>query len=127
MLSNRFLTNKLSQEKLLFNCLHLFVSPGLGSLLSLNSVPGDVNPYLFFYSDNKYTCCLSAYKRGEALASVAQWIEHGPVNQRVTGSIPSQGTCLVCRPGPQWGTHEKQPHIDVSLPLSFPSLLSKNE
>ena len=36
-----------------------------------------------------------------ALAGVAQWIEHGPKNQRVTGLIPSQGTCLGCRPGPQ--------------------------
>ena len=35
-----------------------------------------------------------------ALAAVAQWIEHWPANQRVTGSIPSQGTCLGCRPGP---------------------------
>ena len=29
-----------------------------------------------------------------ALAGVAQWIEHGPVNQRVAGSIPSQSTYL---------------------------------
>ena len=36
-----------------------------------------------------------------ALAGVAQWIEHGPANQRVTGSIPSEGTCLGFRPGPQ--------------------------
>ena len=36
-----------------------------------------------------------AYKRNrDALAGVAQWIECQPVNQRVTGSIPSQGTCL---------------------------------
>ena len=35
------------------------------------------------------------------LAGVAQWIEHWPANQRVTGLIPSQGTCLGCRPGPQ--------------------------
>ena len=41
-------------------------------------------------------------------------------NQRVTGSIPSQGTCLGCGPGPQWGPRERQPHIDVSLPLFFP-------
>ena len=34
------------------------------------------------------------------LAGVAQWIEPGPANQRVMGSIPSQGTCLGCRPGP---------------------------
>ena len=32
-----------------------------------------------------------------ALASVAQWIEHRPVNQRVASLIPSQGTYL----GPQ--------------------------
>ena len=37
----------------------------------------------------------------EALAGVAQWIERQPVNQRVTTLIPSQGTCLGCRPGPQ--------------------------
>ena len=36
-----------------------------------------------------------------ALAGVAQWIEHGPENQRVASLIPSQGTCLGCRPGPQ--------------------------
>ena len=46
------------------------------------------------------------------------------VNQRVTGSIPSQGTCLGCEPGPQWGPCERQPHIDISLPLSLPSQLS---
>ena len=34
-----------------------------------------------------------------ALAGVAQWIEHWPVNQRVACSIPSQGTCLGCGPG----------------------------
>ena len=38
---------------------------------------------------------------GGALAGVAQWIESWPVNQRVTGSIPSQGTCLGCWPGLQ--------------------------
>ena len=36
-----------------------------------------------------------------ALASVAQWIERKPANQRVAGSIPSQGTFLRCEPGPQ--------------------------
>ena len=52
-----------------------------------------------------------------ALARVAQWIEHQPANQRVTGSIPSQGTCLAYGPGPQKRVCERQPHIDVSLPL----------
>ena len=32
---------------------------------------------------------------------VAQWTEGRPVNQRVSGSIPSQGTCLACGPGLQ--------------------------
>ena len=35
------------------------------------------------------------------LAGVAQWIERGPVNRRVMGSILSQGTGLGCGPGPQ--------------------------
>ena len=55
-----------------------------------------------------------------ALAGVAQWIEHWPVNQRVTGSIPSLGTHLGFRPGPQWRVQERQPHIDVSLLLFLP-------
>ena len=29
------------------------------------------------------------YLKKIALAGVAQWIEHGPANQRVAGSIPS--------------------------------------
>ena len=40
-------------------------------------------------------------RQPHALAGVAQWIERGPVNQGVASSIPSQGTCLGCRPGPQ--------------------------
>ena len=51
------------------------------------------------------------------LVGIAQWIECGPVNQRVTSLIPSEGTCLGCGPGPQKGACKRQPHIDVSLPL----------
>ena len=60
-----------------------------------------------------------------ALAGVAQWIDCQPANQRVTGLIPGQGTCLGCGPGPHLGVCEGQPHTDVSLPLflpPFPSL-----
>ena len=59
------------------------------------------------------------------LAGVAQWTEHRHVNQRVAGSMPSQGTCLGCGPGPQQGTCKRQPRTDVSLPLflsPFPCL-----
>ena len=56
------------------------------------------------------------------LAGVAQWTECRHVNQRVAGSIPSQGTNLGCGPGqvPSSGAREKQTHIDVSLPLFLP-------
>ena len=49
-----------------------------------------------------------------ALANVAQWIECWPVNQKVTGSIPHQGTCLGGGLVPQLGACKRQP-IDVSL------------
>ena len=58
-----------------------------------------------------------------ALAGVAQWIEHGPANQRVVGSIPSPGHMLGFLAGSPLGVRETQPHIDVSLPL-FRLLLS---
>ena len=61
-----------------------------------------------------------------SLAGVAQWIECWPANQRVTSSIPSQGACLGCRPGPEQGAHESQPHIDVSLSLSLSLSLSRS-
>ena len=57
---------------------------------------------------------------GSALAGVAQWTECWPVNQGIASSVPSQGTCLGCGPSPQKGAHERQPHIDVSLPLFLP-------
>ena len=62
-----------------------------------------------------------------ALAGIAQWIECGPAKQRVTGSIPNQGTCVCCGPGSLWGAQERQPNIDVSLPLSLPLSLKINK
>ena len=37
----------------------------------------------------------------QVLAGVAQWTECQTTNQRVTGLILGQGTCLGCRPSPQ--------------------------
>ena len=62
-------------------------------------------------------CVCSTKIKHQGPAGVAQWIEHQPANQSVAGLIPSQGTCLVCRPSPQSGACKRQPHIDVSLPL----------
>ena len=36
------------------------------------------------------------------LTNVAQWVGHHPANQKVASSIPGQGTCLGCVPGPGW-------------------------
>ena len=52
------------------------------------------------------------------LAGVAQWTESWPANQRVASLVPSQGTCLGCRPGPQWGCTRGK-HTLMFLPLSF--------
>ena len=42
-----------------------------------------------------------------ALAGVAQWIVHGPVNWGAISSVPGQGTCLGCGLVPPWGGCEK--------------------
>ena len=58
------------------------------------------------------------------MAGVAQWIENRPVNQMVTGLVPSQGTCLGLRPRPQWGgVREATTHLCFSPSLSLSSLL----
>ena len=49
-------------------------------------------------------------KPSGALAGVAQWTEHWPVNQGVANSIPNQDTCLGCGPGLQWGACKRQLH-----------------
>ena len=54
------------------------------------------------------------------LTGVAQWVGCCPTNLNVTGSIPSQGTCLVFGLGPRLGACKRQ-LINVSLP-PFPSL-----
>ena len=59
---------------------------------------------------------------------VSQWIEHQPTNQRVTSSIPSQGTCLGVGQVPNRGHgRDNHPLMLLSLSFSFPSPLSKNK
>ena len=48
------------------------------------------------------------------LGGVAQWTERWPVNGKVAGPIPSQGTCLGCRPGPHFGVYERQPFMSLA-------------
>ena len=69
-------------------------------------------------------CSLNTIKLIYAPAGAAQWTEHQPANQRVAGSVSSQGTCLSCGPGPQRRACERQPHVDVSLLVFLPPCLS---
>ena len=48
----------------------------------------------------------------EALASLAQWIEHRSADWRVPGLIPVKGTCLGCGLDPQCGACRRQPIND---------------
>ena len=43
------------------------------------------------------------FKNPPALTDVAQLVGCHTAKQKVTSSIPGQGTCLGCRPGPQLG------------------------
>ena len=50
-----------------------------------------------------YADCI---KWTKTLTGVVQCIEHQPAYQDISSSIPSQGTSLGCRPGPQLGVWE---------------------
>ena len=65
-------------------------------------------------------CFMSMIKKiNDALADMAQWIEHLPENQRVIVWIPSQSTCLGSGPGPQQMACKRQPHTLMFLSISF--------
>ena len=79
--------------------------------------------YVYIFISKEHCVNIKSHKL--ALSGVAQWIECQPENQRVSGSVPNEGTCLGFEPGAQEETPKKQPHADVSLPvflLLFPSL-----
>ena len=78
----------------------LSVPSSLFSFLSLKSK----NKNIFKMTNNRAKFIetrLMHEKISLALAGVTQWIECWPSNQRVTSSIPSQGTYLGCKPCPQ--------------------------
>ena len=49
-------------------------------------------------------------------------LEHRPINQKVTGSIPGQGTCLGCGFSPQSGCIQEATDCYFCLTLMFLSL-----
>ena len=52
------------------------------------------------------------------MAGVAQLFGHHPANQKVTGSIPGQGTCRGCRFGPHSGCVQEATDQCFSLSLT---------
>ena len=77
-------------------------------------------------SESKSLC--GFFKRNYlALAAVAQWIECGPENQSIAGSIPSQGTCLVASYVPIRGCMRGNHTLMFHCSFSLPSPLSKNK
>ena len=58
---------------------------------------------------------------------MAQWIECWPDNQSVTGSIPSQGTCLGSSAGSQTEMRSSATHSKGLLEASFTRLLTMIE
>ena len=100
------------------------------NLTPLNPVVGSHSVIHWLYIQgqlfwSKYTNSLNKWlnKHIWALAAVAQWIEHWPVNLKVTGLIPNQGTCLVCGPGSSWGSLWGNQPINVFPSFSLPSPL----
>ena len=80
------------------------------------------------------SCSLPSFKRFSKETLVAQTVVAQlagccPATQKVTGSIPSQGTCLGFGPVPSWdeGEATNQCFSRTSMFLSPPSPLSKNE
>ena len=70
---------------------------------------------------------LESIKRCIASQIKTSLTEHRPVNQRVVGLIPSQGTCLGRGPGSQFGACERHTLMFLFLSFSFPSSVSKNK
>lgn len=61
-------------------------------------------------------CSINVFEEYRALASLAQLLEHQPVDQRVEGSIPGQGHVLGY--SVQDATNRVSLHIDLCLFLS---------
>ena len=80
------------------------------------------NVYLYFRSTG-----LIHWNTIIALTCVAQLVGCHSAKWNVDCSIPSGGSCLGCRSGPQLGAWERQPHTDISLPLFLPPFPSKNK
>ena len=59
------------------------------------------NPIKYYLQESYFNISTVKLKVKIALTGVAQWTGCWPVNQKVAGLIPSQGTGLDCSPGLQ--------------------------
>ena len=58
----------------------------------------------------------------EALAGVAQWVEHRPMTLKVASSVPGQGAFTDCGSGPAVGDMQEASNQCHSCTLMFLSL-----
>ena len=118
-----FLFNKLFFKEYGRKC---FPQINLRYITKRNQIYKYINKYIPSMTDelkNKITGCHYRFiqlriQRKEIQPWLGDSVGCHPIE--VASSIPGEGTCLGCGPGPQSGAWEKQPHIDVSLPLFFP-------
>ena len=89
------------------------------SLLMSNSLGNGIFPSKLYINERITShSFFQKEKICSPLTNVVQLVGCCPENQKVTGWIPCQGTCLGCEFSPWW-EYERQP-IDVSLPLFLP-------
>ena len=96
----------------------------MGVLTYWQLAPAERTSGLFIFQGKSHV----RYLLARVLAGLAQWIEHQPANLKAAGSVPRQGACQDCGPGPRSGVYLS--HMDVSLhslSFSLPFPVSKNK
>ena len=71
------------------------LEPGIMTLKAIGKLTLD------FFKEASLAIQVPQFTNTTSRPGVVQWIKCQPANQRVMGSIPSQGTVLGCGPGPQ--------------------------
>ena len=97
-----------------------------GSLMTIKSIITALDLPIYidsaFYGNNKFPNFQNRFIPNQCGSAGCH-----PTNKKVTGSIPSQDTCLGCRFGPWSGHIGEATHPGFFLSFSLPSRLSKSK
>ena len=109
-------------------CSHLFIDVSFGVGVGAGQ-PYYLNRPLASFSWNSENVPSYLGRMAVIITNIWPWLVWlSRLSQRVIGSIPSQGTCLGCRPGPQSGgacARSNHTLMFLSFSFSFPSLSLK--